>query len=50
MEIPLFDQKVKKNIIGMIIPVRVCCMGYLDDGHMTNYQKWTKNENCSPEL
>jgi hypothetical protein len=51
MEIPLFDQKVKKNNIGMIIPVRVCCMGYLDDGHMTNYQKWTKTKivalNCS---
>jgi hypothetical protein len=51
MEIPLFDQKVKKNNIGMIIPVKVCCMGYLDDGHMTNYHKWTKTKivglNCS---
>jgi hypothetical protein len=35
---------VKKNKIQMIIPVRVHPMGYLDNGHMTNYQKWTKSK------
>jgi hypothetical protein len=33
---------VKKNNIRMIIPVRVHPMEYWDNGHMTNYQKWTK--------
>jgi hypothetical protein len=40
----LFDQKVKKNKIGMIRHIRVHLMGYWDDGHMTNYQKWTKTK------
>jgi hypothetical protein len=33
---------VKKNEIRMMKPVRVHQMGYWDNGHMTNYQKWTK--------
>ena len=45
-----FDQKVKKNKIMMILPVRVHVMGCWDGGHMTNCQKWSKNESCSPIL
>jgi len=35
-----FDQKVKKNKIMMILPIRIHPRGCQDDGHMTNYQKW----------
>ena len=45
-----FDQKVKKNKMRMILPVRVHLMGCWDGGHMTNYQKWSKNISCSPLL
>jgi len=38
----LFDQKVGKNKIGMLIPVKVYLMGCQGDSHMTNYQKWPK--------
>ena len=34
----------------MFLPIRVHVMGCWDDGHMTNYQKWSKNESCSPTL
>ena len=37
-----FDQKLKKNKIRMILPVRIHPMVCQDDGHMTNYQKWSK--------
>ena len=45
-----FDQKVKKNKMRMILPVRVHLMGCWDGGHMTNSQKWSKNISCSPLL
>jgi hypothetical protein len=35
-------KKVKKNKIRMIIPIKVHSMGYCNNGHMTNYQKWSK--------
>jgi hypothetical protein len=38
------DKKVKKNKIRMVIPVRVHSMGYWDNGHITNYQKWSKTK------
>jgi hypothetical protein len=38
------DKKVKKNKIRMIIPARVHSMGYWDNGHMTNCQKWSKTK------
>ena len=28
----------------MILPIRVHLMGFRDDGHMTNYQKWSKTK------
>jgi hypothetical protein len=39
-----FDQKVKKNKIMMILPVRVHVMGCWDGVHMTN----DTDENISP--
>ena len=33
----LYDQKVKKIKIMMILLVRVHSMGYWDDSHMTNF-------------
>ena len=41
----LFDQKVKKNKTIIILQI-----GCWDGGHMTNYQKWSKNESYSPSL
>ena len=45
-----FDQKAKKNKTIIILLVRVHLIGCWDGGHMTNYQKWSKNESCSPSL
>jgi hypothetical protein len=38
----LVGPKSEENKIRMIIPVRVHPMKNWDNGHMTNYQKWTK--------
>jgi hypothetical protein len=48
--ITLIDLQVKKNKIRMVIPVRVYLMGCRETDHMTNYQKWSKNESCSSTL
>ena len=39
-----FDQKVRKNKVRVITPIRVHVMGHWENHHMTNFQKWSKNK------